>query len=198
MSTRVEPGIDAAWLERLAASEPLRHAWAVWDRMKFPDRVEFRTLFEDGVPTAYLLFWHGSPKVPMVHWVGSPKDPGPLLDALPPRPVSVVAPESLALAIERRRAPARIAFVHWMAFEPGTPVEPVPERRARRLAAPDQPALAALARQHPDVLTTPYATADPSKEPIFGAFDWGRLGGVARAQVALPKVWVIGGVYTVP
>jgi len=198
MSARVENGIDGAWLARLSTEDPVRHAWAVWDRLMFPDRVEFRTLLEDGAPTAYLLIWRGSPKVTVVHWLGSTKDPGPLLDALPQRPLIALVPEALAIEVERRRGPARIGFVHWMAFEPGRPVEAVPQRRARRLAPSDLADLVGLAQRHPDVLTAPYAHADLAREPTFAAFDWGRIGAVARAQVALPAVWVIGGVFTVP
>jgi GNAT superfamily N-acetyltransferase len=198
MSARVENGIDGAWLARLSAEDPVRHAWAVWDRLVFPDRVEFRTLVEDGVPTAYLLIWHGSPKLRVVHWIGAAKDPRPLLDAFPPRPLIAVVPESLGIDVERRCAPSKAGLVRWMEFDPGRSVPPVPPRRARRLVPSDQADLRQLARNHPDVLTQPYAQADLAREPTFGAFDWGRLGAVARAQVALPTVWVIGGVFTVP
>ncbi len=198
MVARVEEGIDAAWLARLSTEDPVRHAWAVWDRLTFPDRVEFRTLYEHGRPTAYLILWHGSPKVTVVHWIGSAEDPGPLLDALPPRPLIAVVPEELAAAVERHRGPARSGVVHWMAHAPEHSVADVPPRRARRLLPSDQAELAELARRNPDVLTAPYAQSDLGREPTFGAFDWGRLGAVARAQVALPSVWVIGGVYTVP
>jgi GNAT superfamily N-acetyltransferase len=198
MDARVERGIDGAWLARLSNEDPVRHAWAVWDRLMFPDRVEFRTLYEDGAPTAYLLIWRGSPKVTVVHWLGTPKDPRPLLDALPERPLVAVVPVPIALEIERRRGPARTGFVHWMAFELGHPVPEVPARRARRLGPADRDDLVGLATRHPDVLTTPYTQSDLEREAVFGAYDWGRLGAVARAQVALPGVWVIGGVFTVP
>ncbi len=198
MAARVETGIDGAWLERLSAADPVRHAWAVWDRRVFPEKVEFRTLIEDGEPTAYLLIWHGSPKVTVVHWIGTARDPGPLLDALPPRPLIAVVPEALASEVVTRRGPARTGIVHWLAFDLGAAVPNVPARRARRLGPEDRGDLAELARRNPDVLTAPYAISDPAKEPVFGAFDWGRLGSVARAQVTLPAVWVIGGVFTVP
>ena len=198
MTARVEPGIDGAWLDRLSASDPVRHAWAVWDRRTFPEKVDFRTLYEDGVPTAYLLIWRGSPKVTVVHWIGEARDPVPLLDALPPRPLIVVGPEPLAEAFAQRRGPARVGRIHWLAHDLATPVSAVPSRRARRLGSEDRGDLAEIARRHPDPLTAPYATADPAREMIFGAFDWGRLGAVARAQVTLPSVWVIGGIFTVP
>ncbi|MCI4340654.1 MAG: hypothetical protein L3J73_05260, partial [Thermoplasmata archaeon] len=66
MTARVENGIDGSWLERLSSVDPVRHAWAVWDRQQFPEKVEFRTLYEDDVPTTYLLIWRGSPKVTIV------------------------------------------------------------------------------------------------------------------------------------
>jgi ribosomal protein S18 acetylase RimI-like enzyme len=198
MVARVETGIDGAWLARLGEADPIRHVWAVWDRLMFPERIEFRTLYEDGAPTAYLLLWHGSPKVTVVHWVGSARDPRPLLDALPPRPLVANVPEELAEEVQRRCAPARSGIVHLMAFEPGRTVPPVPPNRARRLVPADLPALTGLAERHPDPLTSPYLQVDLTRDTVFGAFDWGRLGAVARAQVALPGTWVIGGVFTVP
>jgi GNAT superfamily N-acetyltransferase len=198
MPGRVESGIDERWFAQLSEADPIRHVWAVWDRLMFPDRIEFRTLYEDGAPTTYLLIWHGSPKVTVVHWVGTARDPRSLLDALPARPLVANVPESLASEVEKRRGPARVGVVHLMAFELGRPVAAVPPNRARRLLPSDLPALTSFAERHPDPLTTPYLQADLSKEAIFGAFDWGRLGAVARAQVALPGTWVIGGVFTVP
>ncbi|MCI4361170.1 MAG: hypothetical protein L3J91_05655 [Thermoplasmata archaeon] len=107
MEARVEDGIDAAWLEQLREADPVRHAWAVWDRLTFPDKVEFRTLYEDRAPTAYLIIWHGSPKATVVHWIGTAKDPSLLLNALPRRPLVATVPVDLALEVERRRGPAK-------------------------------------------------------------------------------------------
>jgi GNAT superfamily N-acetyltransferase len=198
MVARVESGIDGAWLARLSEADPIRHVWAVWDRLMFPDRIEFRSLYEDGDPTAYLLIWHGSPKVTVVHWIGTARDPRPLLDALPARPLIANVPVDIAGQVQQRCAPAKLGIVHLMAFELGRPLPAVPTNRARRLLPSDLPALTALAERHPDALTTPYLKADLARESVFGAFDWGRLGAVARAQVALPGTWVIGGVFTVP
>jgi GNAT superfamily N-acetyltransferase len=198
MASRVEPGIDGTWLRRVAADDPIRHAWAVWDLERFPDRVEFRTHVRDGTPVAYLLIWRGSPPLTVVHWIGSTEAPGALLAHLPARPVLAVVPEALGPEVARLRSPAKVSTVLLMAFELGTPLVPVRERRARPLTINDIEGLRELARRHPDALTAPYAAADPGREWIFGAFHEGRLVSAARAQVALPSVWIIGGVFTAP
>jgi GNAT superfamily N-acetyltransferase len=195
MGARVQIGIDGAWLTRQSELEPFRHAWAVWDLARFPERVEFRTLEEDGRPTAYLLLWHGSPNVTVVHWVGDEHDPGPLLESLPPRPIVAVVPERVASRVVERRGPASARPILAMVFDIGTPVPPVPKHRARRLVPGDRSQLEEFARRYPDTFTSPYATLDPAHEPLFGAFEDEALVAVARAQVALPTVWVIGGIY---
>jgi predicted GNAT family acetyltransferase len=164
----------------------------------FPEQVSFTTLREEGRPTAYLLCWHGAPPTTVVHWVGSATDPGPLLDALPLRPLHAVVPLELTDEVVRRRAPARGTVVRLMALEVGASVPPPLEGRARRLVGEDLPALRELARTGTDAITSGYAHADPARDVVFGAFHLGRLASVARAQIALPSVWLIGAVLTLP
>ena len=197
MGSVVSPGLDDAWLDAEARRDPLRHAFAVWDRLRFPDRVSFLTLREDGRPTAYLLLWRGAPPHTYVHWVGDAPNPLPLLALLPRRPLTVVAPLELADAIARRIG-GTSAVVRLLAFDPDRPAPPPLEGRARALGAVDTELLHAFGRASPEPLVAAYRTVDPARDRVFGAFHDGRLAAVARAQVALPKVWLIGGVYTDP
>jgi GNAT superfamily N-acetyltransferase len=199
MSGRVLPGIDGPWLDRLSRLDPVEHAWAVWDRAKFPDRVEFQTLYEDGAPSAYLLLWHGAPKLTVVHWVGTARDPTPLLAALPARPMIGWLPEEVAASVAAARAPATVTPVLRLVLPTEAPLPPPPSAGARRLTPGDQPQIAELARRFPDdALASAYANADPTYAPIFGAFEGPTIVSLARAQVALPTVWIIGGVFTIP
>ncbi len=195
---RVEPGIDPVWLHQLAERDPVPHAFAVWDRQKAPEKVEFLTFLEDGAPVAYLLIWRGRPGVPVVHWMGSVTDPGPLLAALPPRPVIVDVPEPLGRDVLRMRAPGTLSRVLLLACDRPIPPDQLAPGRGQRLTRSDAPLLRELARAHPGDLTNPYATADPDVEPIYGVVEAGRLVGVARVQAATPRAWIIGGVFTVP
>ena len=199
MTGRVLPGIDGPWLDRISRQDPVEHAWAVWDRANFPDRVEFRTLYEQGHPSAYLLLWHGSPKLTVVHWVGTAQDPGPLLEALPARPMIGWLPEEVAASVAAARAPATVVPVLRLVFPADAPVPPPPSSGARRLTPGDRPQMVDLARRFPDdAMASAYANADPSYAPIFGTFEGPSIVSIARAQVALPRVWIVGGVFTTP
>jgi len=198
MSGHVEPGLDTEWLAERARADPIRHAWAVWDLLKFPHLTSFSTLREGGRPSAYLLRWHGAAPTTVVHWVGDAVDARPLMEALPARPMIAVVPLDHADEVVRRYAPAQASVVRLMALDVGAPVAPPVEGRARRLVASDGPALQELARIWVDPISRGYAHVNPALEPVFGAFHLGRLASVARVQVALPSVWLIGGVLTLP
>src|SRR5579859_8099157 len=116
MAADVTPGIDPLLLAARAREDPVRHAWAVWDLLHYPDRVSFFTLREDGVPTAYLLVWRGALPLQAVHWVGATRDPGPLLAVLPPPPILANVPLPVVDPVARH---ARVApgVVQLRAFE---------------------------------------------------------------------------------
>ena len=105
MAARVIPGIDPAWLERLYRDDPTAHALAVWDRAVWPEVVEFRTLVEEGRPTAYLLLWRALPGCPVVHWGGTARDPDRLLEELPERPFLAIVPPELEPRLRALRGP---------------------------------------------------------------------------------------------
>ena len=194
--TRIEEGIDRAWLRAQALRDPFLHAFAVWDLEHAPDRVRFARLVADGATVAYLLLWLGNPRSPVVHWIG-PGEGGELLaPALPPRPFVAVVPPGVEGVVRDARGPIETYPLLGMRRGPG-PAPPVAPA-ARRLRAADTEALRALAQEFPGALTSSYAIAEPERELIWGVFDGLRLVGVARAQVALPDIWVIGGVFTVP
>jgi GNAT superfamily N-acetyltransferase len=196
----LEEGIDRAWLEAQARSDPVAHAYAIWDLLYAPDRVRFVTLKDGTRPVCYLLIWYGFAPVPVVHWVGTGVGEETLLEAIPPRPLLAVVPEPLAPTLVRRRGPAAAYPLTVMVREPGRrlPGGWAHETDVRPLAAEDAPALRALARAHPETVTDAYASLDPATETVWGAFDGARLIGVARASVRLPRVWFVGGVFTVP
>ena len=195
---RVEAGIDPAWLAGLAEADPVPHVFAIWDRQTAPEKVEFVTHLQDGHPVAYLLIWRGRPEVPVVHWMGSAVDPEALLGALPPRPLIASVPEVLGREVLRLRGPGTLSRVLLMACDRPIPPDQLAPGRGRRLVRADAPLLRELATQNPGDLTTPYASADPDIEPIFGVIERGRLAAVARIQASVPRAWIIGGVFTVP
>jgi ribosomal protein S18 acetylase RimI-like enzyme len=196
--TRLEPGIDAGWLETLAIANPVRHAYALWDRRFAADRVEFLTLWEGGARRAYLLVWRGRPEVPVVHWVGRPEDPRPLAEALPGRPLIAVVPEALGPLVARLRAPASIRPLLLMEHRRPPPMAGGPVGPGRRLGVEDTEPLRTFARDHPDLLTASYATADLRSDEVFAVVEPRGIVAVARAQAVTPGAWIIGGVYTAP
>ncbi len=201
LTRTVSPAMDRRWLEEQAAHDPVGHAYALWDLDYAPDRVEFRVLRENGIPTAYLLIWRGLP-VPMVHWVG-PEEPAPLLEELPPRPLIAVVPPALAEVVARRRAPARVYPVRLMARDPHITSLPAPNPAVRRLGPDDQERLEAFAGREEDRIARGYgrvrlSASQSIPNAIWGAFDGEALVGVASTQVKLPAVWVLGGIYVRP
>ncbi|MCI4338127.1 MAG: hypothetical protein L3J72_02350, partial [Thermoplasmata archaeon] len=110
-SDRVSDRLDPEWLAAAYRRDPALHAWAVWDRAVFPERVEFRVLEHEGRPRAYLLIWHGLGGFCTVHWVGPSEGGGPLLEFLPRPPVSVIVPDELAPEVLHRLGTGRVEGV---------------------------------------------------------------------------------------
>lgn len=194
----LELGMDTRWLAEASQRDPVRHAYARWDLQQAPDQVEFRVWREREVPTAYLLIWKGTPSQPVVHWVGDPH--APLLDALPRRPLIAVIPEAQVENVRAARGPITVRHVILMthdrpAARPRPPIDGI-----RRLGVADQPALRRFVESEQAWLVRGYTTLRPTtdparEEPAWAAFDGDRIVGVARAQVRLPEVWVLGGIY---
>lgn len=194
----LRPTIDRAWLEREAARDPLAHAFALWDLTQNPDRIRFFSAVEGETTLGYLLVWLGHPTATIVHWVGGGADTG-LAGLLPPRPLVAIVSDEARDVVEAERGPAREhqlrAMVH--ARAPSTTAEqPPPE--VRRLQREDVGPLAAFARRQNDPVVADYPFLDPEAEPTWGAFEGADLVGVARAEVRLPAIWVLGGVYVEP
>ncbi len=197
MGATAVPGIDPAWLARLARADPVRHAWAVWDLERYPDRVACYTLVEDARPTAYLLVWLGALPLYVAHWVGPSREAGPLLAVFPRPPVVASVPLEHADLVARARGIVP-SVMQLRAFDPERGAPPEVEGRARPLVASDAAALHAFGRAVDERIFTSYRDADPVADRVFGAFHDGRLAAAARVQVALDKVWLIGGVGTLP
>jgi GNAT superfamily N-acetyltransferase len=190
-------GIDGAWLEALYHADPSPHALAVWDRTVWPESVDFLTLHEAGGPTAYLLVWKGLPGCPVVHWIGRAGDPTPLLTELPDRPFLAIVPPELADLVASRGRPA-VSYPLRLRERVGPPPLPDPARPTRRLVGSDTGPLRELAAFDRSAVTDTYLAVQPERDWVVGGFEGKRLVAVARAEVRLPRVWHVSGVYTHP
>ncbi|MCI4364109.1 MAG: GNAT family N-acetyltransferase [Thermoplasmata archaeon] len=191
---RVLERLDPGWLASLAEDSPLLHAWAVWDTERFPERVSFRILERDGAPVGYFLLWNGTPGHLVLHWVAPVTDIGPLLDALPEPPFIAVVPDELAPEVLARRGPGRARGLQLRRCE--APV--ASEGGARQLHLGDTPALERFCARSEESLVKGYRGLDIAREVVAGSFEGPELAAVARAQVRLPRVWLLTGVVTAP
>jgi ribosomal protein S18 acetylase RimI-like enzyme len=193
----LRPTIDRVWLERAAATDPIDHAFALWDLDQYPDRIRFVSAGDSRTTFGYLLLWLGHPTAPIVHWVGEAPEARALLDGLPPRPLVAIVPEGLRTDVERARGPTHSCPLLVLVASPHAPMaEPHPG--VRHLVAADRAELARWAAGQTDPVVAEYPALDPEREAIWGFFDRGRLRGVVRAEVRLRSVWLVGGVYVEP
>jgi ribosomal protein S18 acetylase RimI-like enzyme len=192
----LRPTIDRAWLERAAAVDPIEHAFALWDLDQYPDRVRFVSATDSRTTHGYLLVWLGHPAAPIVHWVGESTDAGPLVEGLPARPLVAVVPESAQRAVEGARGPTTSVPLLRLVAGPGTPGTTAPG--IRRLGRSDRGTLSRWASGRTNPVVAEYPGLDPEREAIWGFFEGDRLLGVVRAEVRLPTVWLVGGVYVDP
>lgn len=198
----LRPTIDREWLERASVSDPFSHAYARWDLEHAPHRIRFVSALEGEQTVGYLLVWLGHPAATVVHWVGSDVRSRALVEALPPRPLVVIAPEMFQDAVVTARGPGRPLTVLLLSREPA--VEPRTESVGpssvvvRRIERTDHSALVAFAERQADPVAGEYPALDPGEEWIWGAFEQGRLVGAVRAAVRLPEVWLLGGVIVDP
>jgi ribosomal protein S18 acetylase RimI-like enzyme len=197
-TVELRPTIDRTWLEREAVRDPLAHAFALWDLERNPDRIRFFSAVEGETTVAYLLVWLGHPSATVVHWVGGGAETG-LAGLLPPRPLVTIVSSEVRDAVELARGPAREHALRAMVrTHAPSPAGAEPLRDVRRLTRGDVPSLAAWARRQNDPVVADYPFLDPEAEPTWGAFEGRDLVGVVRAEVRLPRLWVLGGVYVHP
>lgn len=192
----MRPTIDRPWLELAEASDPLTHAFALWDLERTPGSIRFASAVRGDRTVGYLLIWLGLRDRPVVHWFGGPDVTRALLGALPAPPFVAVVPTDVEPELRHAFPACRRSELKMMLRDPGlleTSVEVV-----RRLGRDDRSALEELVRRHGDAELAGYADLDPGAEAAWGVFDGARLVGVARAAVRLPKIWVIGGVFVEP
>jgi GNAT superfamily N-acetyltransferase len=195
-TTEFRPTLDPAWLETVAAQDPVAHAYAVWDLQHHPDRIRLVSAVVGGRTLGYLLIWLGHPAAPVVHWVGTEEGLGALADQLPPRPLVAIVPDGYRRTVEAARGPVvDVPLLSLLATEATAATE---EPGVRRLVRSDRPSLAAWAARQEDPLVAEYPHLDPDAEMLWGAFDGNRLVGVVRAAVRLPRLWILGGVYVEP
>lgn len=198
-SVEVRPTIDRTWLEEAAARDPIAHAFALWDLDRNPGRVRFFSAVEGSTTLGYLLVWLGHPRAPVVHWFGTGAVTEMLAPMLPARPCVAIVPAEVLAAVESARGPGRTYRVLVLVRPPraGGPTPIVPEA-VRRLTRRDVSRIGAWAERQDDPVVAEYPFLDPEAEMVWGAFDRERLVGVARAEVRLPNVWVLGGVFVEP
>lgn len=195
-SVEFRPTIDRAWLEREGAHHPLVHAFALWDLERTPDRVRFFSALDHDVPIGYLLVWLGHPSATVVHWVGTDPAARGLAEFLPPRPLVAVVPAESRDVVLAARGPAHEYGLLQMARTEGSVTPPPdPSVGIRLLTREDVPRLAQWARRQVDPVVAEYPFLDPEVDRTWGAFHGNLLVGVVRAEVRLPRVWVLGGVY---
>lgn len=188
-------GVDREWLEQRARSDPVAHAWAIWDLDREPGRFRIVSLLRDGQTIGYLLVWYAG-GAPRVHWVSSDPTDGMLALGLPLPPVIAIVPERVAAAVAERLHSTQSYPLDVLVCA-GRTLTP-PEPRVRRLRPSDLPALTELISRHPDPEMRGYANLDLDRASVWGAFESDRLAAVARIAVQLPAVWIITGVYTDP
>lgn len=192
----LRPTIDRSWLEREAAREPLTHAFALWDLTRTPQAVRFVSALRNDRTLGYLLIWLGRRDRPVVHWYGTVREVADLIGAFPAPPFSALVPPEVEPLVLRAFPRAIGTSVKQMLRD--RIALPAGSGGARRLERADRPALLEFLRTHDDAELGAYAGGDPVSEPTWGAFEEGRLVGLARAAVRLPTVWVVGGVFVDP
>lgn len=188
-------GIDRSWLERQAQSDPVAHAWALWDIDHEPGRFRFVSRLRQGATVGYLLIWYAG-DVPRAHWISDELDDGLLALGLPLPPVLAYVPERVASAVQERLGARRSTPMDVLVCS-GRTVTP-PDPRVRRLSPADSAVLSEFLATHPDTELGGFDPQDLDHRPAWGAFEAGRLVAVARAAVRLPAVWIVTGVFTDP
>lgn len=198
-AVEVRPTIDRAWLERVAAQDPVTHAFALWDLEWNPGRIRFFSALEGDTTVGYLLVWLGHPRAPVVHWFGSGRGAQRLAEWLPSRPCVAIVPEKVVSVVEAARGHGPEYRELILSREKGSGwIAPDETKHVRRLTRSDVPRLESWAQRQDDPVTAEYPFLDPEVDITWGAFEEDRLVGVARAEVRLPKVWVLGGVFVEP
>lgn len=192
-------GIDREWLRQAARSDPVRHAYALWDLDHEPIRARFVSYATARGTHAYLLIWSGDPEATIVHWVDPAGEGLALLPSLPPRPLVAVVPERMGSAVSRALEPATSHSLLRMVAEDPSPIsatEPSPHVRA--IGAQDAARLRAWGEAMTDPLARGYRTFDPAVNAVWAAFEGDRIVGAATAGVRLPEIWVLNAIYVDP
>lgn len=198
-TVELRPTIDRAWLEQQGTLHPLTHAFALWDLEQTPDRVRFFSAVERDVPVGYLLVWLGHPTATIVHWVGTRPATHGLAQLLPPRPLVAIVPREVRDLVVAARGPAREYSSLLMArTAASTTAATEPAPGVRVLNRGDVPSLTEWARRQADPVVAAYPYLDPEADRIWGAFEGRALVGAVHAEVRLPQVWVLGGIYVDP
>jgi GNAT superfamily N-acetyltransferase len=195
---RIHERIDRAWLAAEAQREPVLHAYAVWDLERAPASTRFISWEGPGPHRSYLLVWLGDPTAPVVHWIGDEPQDLALLDAFPTDASSAVVPERAMDDLRRRLVVANAEPLLILHRPTGLALPPVGRAPAVRLGPERAEELRVFAERYPEMLTRPYRTIDLETEKVWGSFEGTDLVGVARVTVALPRIWIVSGVFVAP
>lgn len=205
-SVELREGIDLPGLREWARSDPLPHAFALYDAEHFPEQIRFASVQKDGKLVSYLIIWYGEPSVPIVHWVGE-TEPELLARGLPAPPyVAIVPPRVADVAHRAAQGHGRYVIRVLRRRSSAGPVRergtPHPGVKVRRLGPPDVPLMQEFARaQQEDPVMQKLGSVDPKERRLLGAVverPTPRLLACARTTLELPELWMIGGVYTDP
>jgi ribosomal protein S18 acetylase RimI-like enzyme len=189
-------GIDREWLEELATRDPILHAYALWDYHYFPDRTQFVTLSRGGRPKCYLLTWISPADIPTSHWISRDTDDELLVSALPPRPLTVVAPERVVKKVLAARGPATLSRVDLMEHHGDSKLLRPTSITVRRLTGADRPLVHRLLEKGPEALREGMQHVDLDTKMLWGALEGQELASIVHASVTLPTAWILNAVYT--
>ena len=158
----LRPTIDRGWLERAALTDPVAHAYALWDLDRYPDQVRFVSAVRGETTVGYLLIWLGRGTAPIVHWFGDPTDARNLAEGMPPRPLVAIVPEELRRDVERLRGPVESRPLLLLVADPGAGAAgDAAPTTVRKLTGADRAELVAWATGRSELVVTEYPYLDP-------------------------------------
>jgi ribosomal protein S18 acetylase RimI-like enzyme len=180
-------------------SDVIRHVFAFYDIQYAPEQTATYAAFENGKPKGYILIYTGSefPSVIMECESNTAKE---LIAYAPESRFIMHAPPNLLRIVMGRFPEAKYYVEDWMLVKKGE-ANFLKSQYVRRLRTKDDASkLFKLLETREDLAT---ASAKRyfdwiSRMPLYGVLVGDELVSYAGSFVQLPKVWMIGGVYTNP
>ena len=156
------------------------------------------TLYRDGRPLAYLLFWKSVAGKQVVHWNLTGPDDDKLLSVFPSRPFLASVPMRRIADVITARGSATVRPIEMM--ENRGPLEQVSITggTVRKLTEGDHSQVSEILQEGPRDFAEAYKSMNLDIHNAWGSFDVHGLASVAFVSVMLPEVWVLNGVFTSP